>query len=104
MAWSRPVITSSPDRPNGAVILASNHLAVADSFYLCLVVRRRITYLAKAEYFTGKGLKGWATRVFFQAAGQLPIDRSGGKDEALRTKVREAVAELDQIIRMAENA
>ena len=40
-----------PDR--GAVILASNHLAVADSFYKCLVVRRRITYLAKAEYFTG---------------------------------------------------
>ena len=32
------------------------------------------------------------------------VDRSGGKDEALRTKVREAVAELDQIIRMAENA
>ena len=36
---------------DGAVILASNHLAVADSFYLPLVVRRRITFLAKAEYF-----------------------------------------------------
>ncbi len=41
--------------PSGAVILASNHLAVADSFYLPLVVRRRITFLAKAEYFTGTG-------------------------------------------------
>ena len=48
---------------SGPVILASNHLAVADSFYLCLVVRRRITYLAKAEYFTGTGLKGWFTAV-----------------------------------------
>ena len=38
-----------------------------------------MVFLAKSEYFTGKGLKGWATRVFFQAAGQLPIDRSGGK-------------------------
>ena len=36
-------------------------------------------FLAKSDYFTGKGLKGWATRVFFKATGQLPIDRSGGK-------------------------
>ena len=50
-------------RTRGAVILASNHLAVADSFYKCLVVRRRITYLAKAEYFTGTGLKGWFTAL-----------------------------------------
>jgi 1-acyl-sn-glycerol-3-phosphate acyltransferase len=51
-------------------------LAVADSFYLCLVVRRRITYLAKAEYFTGTGLKGWFKRWFFTSAGQVPIDRA----------------------------
>jgi len=63
-----------PDR--GAVILASNHLAVADSFYKCLVVRRRITYLAKSEYFTGTGLKGRLTRWFYTAAGQVPIDRT----------------------------
>ncbi len=61
---------------SGPMILASNHLAVADSFYLCLVVRRRITYLAKAEYFTGTGLKGWFTRWFYTAAGQVPIDRT----------------------------
>jgi 1-acyl-sn-glycerol-3-phosphate acyltransferase len=57
---------------SGPVILASNHLAVADSFYLCLVVRRRITYLAKAEYFTGTGINRW----FYTAAGQVPIDRT----------------------------
>ena len=61
---------------SGPVILASNHLAVADSFYLPLVVRRRITFLAKQEYFTGTGLKGWFNRWFYNAAGQVPIDRT----------------------------
>ncbi|MDZ4270396.1 MAG: lysophospholipid acyltransferase family protein [Mycobacterium sp.] len=61
---------------SGAVILASNHLAVADSFYLPLVVSRRITFLAKAEYFTGTGIKGWFMRWFYTVAGQVPIDRT----------------------------
>lgn len=61
---------------SGAAILASNHLAVADSFYLPLVVSRRITFLAKAEYFTGTGLKGWFQRWFYTVAGQVPIDRT----------------------------
>ena len=64
---------------SGPVILASNHLAVMDSFYLPLVVRRRITFLAKSEYFTGTGLKGWLSRWFFTAVGQhglhhVPVD------------------------------
>jgi 1-acyl-sn-glycerol-3-phosphate acyltransferase len=61
---------------SGAAILASNHLAVVDSFVKPLVVKRRITFLAKAEYFTGTGLKGWFTRWFYTVAGQVPIDRS----------------------------
>ncbi|MGH3718418.1 MAG: lysophospholipid acyltransferase family protein [Pseudonocardiaceae bacterium] len=60
----------------GGAILASNHLAVADSFFLPLMVRRRVTFLAKREYFTTPGLRGWLTRQFFSAAGQVPIDRS----------------------------
>jgi 1-acyl-sn-glycerol-3-phosphate acyltransferase len=73
----RPKVQGLEHVPDsGAVILASNHLAVADSFYLCLVVKRRITYLAKAEYFTGAGVKGWFTRWFYTAAGQVPIDRT----------------------------
>src|SRR3954465_5833160 len=63
---------------SGAVILASNHLAVADSFYLPLVVRPRITFLANAEYFEGGGLSGWCKCLFFTAAGQVPIDRTDG--------------------------
>ena len=73
----RPKIEGLEHVPHsGPAILASNHLAVADSFYLPLVVRRRITFLAKAEYFTGTGLKGWFNRWFFNAAGQVPIDRT----------------------------
>lgn len=75
---------------SGAAILASNHLAVADSFYLPLVVSRRITFLAKAEYFTGTGLKGWFTRWFYTVAGQVPIDRTDADSaqSALNTAAR----------------
>nr|WP_090274126.1 lysophospholipid acyltransferase family protein [Mycolicibacterium komanii]CRL67045.1 1-acyl-sn-glycerol-3-phosphate acyltransferase [Mycolicibacterium komanii] len=76
--------------PSGPAILASNHLAVADSFYLPLVVSRRITFLAKAEYFTGTGLKGWFTRWFYTVAGQVPIDRTDADSaqSALNTAAR----------------
>ncbi len=75
---------------SGPMILASNHLAVADSFYLPLVVSRRITFLAKAEYFTGTGLKGWFQRWFDTAAGQVPIDRTDADSaqSALNTAAR----------------
>jgi 1-acyl-sn-glycerol-3-phosphate acyltransferase len=75
---------------SGPVILASNHLAVADSFYLPLVVTRRITFLAKSEYFTGTGIKGWFTRWFYTVAGQVPIDRTDADSaqSALTTAAR----------------
>ncbi|BCO35601.1 1-acyl-sn-glycerol-3-phosphate acyltransferase [Mycobacterium heckeshornense] len=75
----RPKVEGLENVPRtGPAILASNHLAVADSFYLPLVVRRRITFLAKREYFTGTGLKGWFIRWFYSTTGQVPIDRSSG--------------------------
>jgi 1-acyl-sn-glycerol-3-phosphate acyltransferase len=61
---------------SGPAILASNHLAVVDSFVKPLVITRRITFLAKAEYFTGTGPKGWFKRWFYTVAGQVPIDRT----------------------------
>ena len=67
---------------SGAVLLASNHLAVADSFYLPLVLRRRITFLAKAEYFTGTGIKGKLTKFFYSSTGQVPIDRTDADSAA----------------------
>ncbi|GLI29092.1 1-acyl-sn-glycerol-3-phosphate acyltransferase [Agromyces rhizosphaerae] len=74
----------------GGAILASNHLSFIDSIFLPLVVDRNVVFLAKSEYFTGKGIKGWLTRLFFQATGQLPIDRSGGKasEASLNTGLR----------------
>lgn len=76
----RPWIVGRRNIPvEGAAILASNHLSFVDSIFLPLMIDRPVSFLAKSDYFTGKGLKGWATRMFFKATGQLPIDRSGGK-------------------------
>jgi 1-acyl-sn-glycerol-3-phosphate acyltransferase len=76
----RPWITGAENVPaKGPVILASNHLSFVDSIFLPLMLERPVVFLAKSEYFTGKGLKGWLTRLFFKGTGQLPIDRSGGK-------------------------
>ena len=63
----------------GPAILASNHLSFSDSIFLPLVVPRRVTFLAKSDYFTARGLKGWLKAGFFKGVGQLPVDRSGGR-------------------------
>ncbi|MGH3916231.1 MAG: lysophospholipid acyltransferase family protein [Pseudonocardiaceae bacterium] len=87
----RPQIRGAEHVPaRGGAILASNHLAVADSFFLSLMVQRRVTFLAKGEYFTSPGVRGWLTRQFFSAAGQVPIDRSSASaaQAALDTGVR----------------
>ena len=65
--------------PEGAAIFASNHLSFSDSIFLPLVVPRRVTFLAKSDYFTGRGLKGRLTAAILRSAGQLSVDRSGGK-------------------------
>jgi 1-acyl-sn-glycerol-3-phosphate acyltransferase len=61
----------------GPAILASNHLSYADWLFMPLAVPRRVTFVAKAEYFTSPGLKGWLQKTFFSGSGQVPIDRSG---------------------------
>jgi 1-acyl-sn-glycerol-3-phosphate acyltransferase len=65
--------------PTGGAILASNHLSFSDSFFLPLMIDRRVTFLAKSDYFTGRGFKGRLTAGFFKGVGQLPVDRSGGQ-------------------------
>jgi 1-acyl-sn-glycerol-3-phosphate acyltransferase len=74
----------------GAAILASNHLSAADWIFMPLQLKRRVTFLAKAEYFTGKGPKGVAQRIFFSGSGQVPIDRTNASaaEDAIRTGVR----------------
>jgi 1-acyl-sn-glycerol-3-phosphate acyltransferase len=61
----------------GPAILASNHLSYADWLFMPLTLNRRVTFVAKAEYFTSPGIKGWFQKKFFSGAGQVPIDRSG---------------------------
>lgn len=76
----RPWVTGHANIPKtGGVIMASNHLSFIDSVFLPLMIDRRITFLAKSDYYTARGFKGWAIKSFLKAAGMIPIDRSGGK-------------------------
>ena len=74
----------------GGAILAGNHVSVADSFFTPLHIGRRVTYLAKSEYFTEKGVKGAFKKWFFSGMGQVPVDRSGASQAraALDTGIR----------------
>ncbi|MGK5629614.1 lysophospholipid acyltransferase family protein [Streptomyces sp. URMC 123] len=76
----------------GPAIIAGNHLSFSDHFLLPVILSRRITFLAKAEYFTGPGLKGRLTAAFFHSAGQIPVDRSGGR--AGQSAIREGLGVL----------
>jgi 1-acyl-sn-glycerol-3-phosphate acyltransferase len=88
----RPTIEGAEHVPaDGGAILASNHLAVADSFFLPLLLPRKVTFLAKREYFTAPGLVGKLKKIFFTGMGQVPVDRSGGSA---------AVAAMDTSIRL----
>ncbi len=87
----RPWVRGAEHVPTtGGAILASNHLSFSDSIFLPLMLKRRLTFLAKMEYFTGTGVKGRAKALFFKGVGQLPVDRSGGKasEAALRSGLR----------------
>ncbi|MCZ2402343.1 1-acyl-sn-glycerol-3-phosphate acyltransferase [Paenarthrobacter sp. Z7-10] len=75
----RPWIKGLENIPvDGPAVLASNHLSFSDSIFMPLMVPRPVVFLAKSEYFTGKGLKGNLTAAFFRLTNQLPMDRSGG--------------------------
>nr|WP_202471285.1 lysophospholipid acyltransferase family protein [Streptomyces sp. SID8377] len=89
----RPRIEGMENIPEeGAAIVAGNHLSFSDHFLMPAILPRRITFLAKAEYFTGTGLKGRLTAAFFHSIGQIPVDRSGGK--AGESAIREGMKVL----------
>ncbi len=88
MVLFRPKVSGLRNVPNvGPVIIASNHLSFSDSIFMPLVVPRKVTFMAKSEYFTSPGLKGFIKKLTFQALGQVPVDRSGGRrsEAAIRT-------------------
>ncbi len=77
--WGRPKVTGREHiPPKGPVILAANHLAISDSFFVVQSARRPVMFLAKADYFTQPGLRGRFKKTFFSGMGQIPVDRSGG--------------------------
>ncbi|MET9857219.1 lysophospholipid acyltransferase family protein [Streptomyces sp. NPDC006450] len=91
----RPRIEGLENIPeDGAAIIAGNHLSFSDHFLMPAILKRRITFLAKAEYFTGPGLKGRLTAAFFRSAGQIPVDRSG--KDAGRAALREGLGVLSK--------
>jgi len=77
---------------SGAAIVAGNHLSFSDHFLMPAILKRRITFLAKKEYFTGPGVKGRLTAFFFRSAGQIPVDRTG--KEAGQAAIREGLGVL----------
>jgi 1-acyl-sn-glycerol-3-phosphate acyltransferase len=82
--------------PTGPAILASNHLSYADWLFMPLTLPRRVTFVAKAEYFTTPGIKGWFQKKFFSGAGQVPIDRSGANAaEGALASARKILADGD---------
>jgi len=79
LIW-RPTVTGLENVPlSGPVILASNHLSFADSLVIPIVAPRKVAFLAKSDYFTGTGLKGTASRLWFEGLGMLPVDRDDSK-------------------------
>ncbi|MDQ0708457.1 1-acyl-sn-glycerol-3-phosphate acyltransferase [Arthrobacter woluwensis] len=80
----RPWVKGLDNIPQeGGAILASNHLSFSDSVFMPLEVPRPVVFLAKSDYFTGRGLKGRLTAAFFRLTNQLPMDRSGGAASSL---------------------
>ena len=92
----RPWVEGLENIPKeGPAILASNHLSFSDSFFFPAVLDRKVTFIAKAEYFTSPGLKGKLTAAFFKGVGQLPVDRSGGRG-AGEAAVRSGIQVLER--------
>ncbi len=91
----RPRVEGEEHLPeDGAAILACNHLSYSDWLFMPLTIPRRVTFVAKAEYFNTPGVKGWLQKKFFSGAGQVPIDRSGA--DAAEGALSSAKRILDQ--------
>ncbi len=76
----RPTVEGLEHVPaTGGAILAGNHLSVADEYLMGAVVPRHIAFWAKADYFTGTGLKGRATAALMKGLGAIQVNREGGR-------------------------
>lgn len=79
LLW-QPKVTGIENVPaSGGAIIASNHLSIVDSLFLPLIVPRRVTFAAKSEYFTGRGVVNRVTAAYLRATKQLSVDRTGAR-------------------------
>ena len=74
--FARPRVVGS--LPGGPVVLAANHLSEIDSLVLCAALPRRLTFVAKSEYFDRGGAAAWLYGTLCRLTGQVPISRDGG--------------------------
>ena len=77
---------------SGPVILASNHVSFSDSIFLPMVLKRRVTFVAKAEYFEQR-----KTAWFFRATGQIPVKRGGGPASARALEAAKEVLDAGDV-------
>ena len=79
LLW-RPTVTGTEHVPrSGGVVIASNHLSFIDSFAIPIVAPRPVVFLAKSDYFTGRGVGGAVRRAFFEGIGSIPVDRHSSR-------------------------
>jgi 1-acyl-sn-glycerol-3-phosphate acyltransferase len=86
-------VTGLEHLPEGPVILAANHLSAADQVFLSAISPRKVFYMAKAEYFRGRGVRGRLTASFMTTFGQIPVEREG-----LRAAV-ESLGAAEQVLK-----
>lgn len=85
----RPWVEGLENIPaHGPAILASNHLSFSDSFFLPAVLDRKVTFIAKAEYFTAPGVKGSSpprsSRASASSRWTAPADAVRGRPPSRR--------------------
>jgi 1-acyl-sn-glycerol-3-phosphate acyltransferase len=92
--WCRLEVTGRENFPEtGAVIVASNHLSFIDSVVIPVVAPRPVRFLAKEEYFTGTGVKGRFSAVFFRFIKAVPVPRDGSRDALVALSLAQRVLE-----------
>lgn len=90
--YARPRILGIERLPgHGPVVVAANHLAEIDSLVLSLVLPRRPRFLAKAEYYEGRGPRRRIERWLCSVTGQIPVDRAGGDGASAALRAAEGV-------------
>jgi len=89
----RPQVSGLENVPaTGGAFIAANHLSMMDPAFLPVILPRQISFIAKADLFNGRGVRGRLVGGFLRGVGMIPVDRSGGR--ASQAGIDAAVAAL----------